>query len=93
MANGDGEDGEGGASPNSALLDMVRIQQEQIKALHLSIEKMNSNMSELSKKVSKNKKSTKALRPEGVSDISNTSSDTDKIKTKTLMKNLRHGSL
>ena len=80
MPNGDGDDGkpgEGGASSNKALLDIVRIQQEQMKALHLSIEKMNSNMSELSKKVSKNKKSSKALRPQGVSDLSDTSSDTD----------------
>ena len=64
----DGEDmkgdeaggGDGGTpSPNTALLDIVRLQQ--VRALTVSMEKMSTNMSQIAKKVSKNRKSSKSL--------------------------------
>ena len=73
----DGEDmkeGEPGAGEtgtpgqNAALLDIVRLQQEQVRALTVSMEKMNTNMSNIAKKVSKNRKSSKSLQPAGFSD-------------------------
>ena len=67
----------GNYGTNAALLDIVRLQQEQMRALHVSIENMNGNMSSLAKKVSKAKKSSKALHPEGFSDSTGTSSGSD----------------
>ena len=82
----DGEDmkgdeaggGDGGTpSPNTALLDIVRLQQEQERALTVSMEKTSTNMSQIAKKVSKNRKSSKSLQPAVFLDTSGTSSDSD----------------
>ena len=76
----DGEDvkqGEAEAGVNKALVDVVKLQQEQMRALHVTMERMSGNMTELTKKVSRNKKTGKSLRAERESDGSLTSSDSD----------------
>ena len=65
-------------SQNAALLDIVKIQQEQMKALCDSIPKMKDNMSSLSKKVSKKSKARKEPLDD-LTDTTSSSSDSDDL--------------
>ena len=78
----DGEDmkeGKAAIGETSAIGEtgIVRLQQEQLRALTVSMDKMSTNMSQNAKKVSKNRKSSKSLQPAGFSDSTETRSDSD----------------